>query len=131
MEVWKYAYPVPEYDSFTALGSLHLPGHPVTAAKLSTPIKKKTQYRFKVCKSVHHRKVQINYQPDATILQFIILTFIYRSTCFGRFPAHHQDFNDCSSSLWFYLRIVVTVALCSWSGRPDHEHSTTVTTIRK
>jgi len=33
-------------------------------------------------------------------------------------PAHHQEFNDCSGSLWFYLRIVVRVVLCSWSGRP-------------
>jgi len=61
---------------------------------------------------------QINHQPDATIFQFIILTFIYSSTCFGRIPAHHQELNDCSSSLWFYLRIVVTVVLCLWSGRP-------------
>ena len=59
-------------------------------------------------------RVQINHQPDATIYQFIILTFIYSSTCFGRFPAHHQELNDCSGSLWFYLRIVVTVVLCSW-----------------
>jgi len=44
--------------------------------------------------------------------------FVYSSTCFGRFPAHHQELNDCSGSLWFYLRIVVTVVLCSWSGRP-------------
>jgi hypothetical protein len=40
-----------------------------------------------------------------------------------------QKLSDCSGSLWFYLRIVVTVVLCSWSGRPavrpDHEHSTT------
>jgi hypothetical protein len=50
--------------------------------------------------------------------QFIILTFIYSSTCFGRFPAHHQELNDCSGSLWFYLRIVVTVVLCSWSSLP-------------
>ena len=35
--------------------------------------------------------IQINHQPDATIFQFIILTFIYSSTCFGRFPAHHQE----------------------------------------
>jgi hypothetical protein len=28
--------------------------------------------------------------------QFIILTFVYSSTCFGRFPAHHQQLNDCS-----------------------------------
>jgi hypothetical protein len=44
--------------------------------------------------------------------------FVYSSTCFGRFPAHHQELNDCSGSLWFYLRIVVTVVLFSWSGRP-------------
>ena len=73
---------------------------------------------FKVCKSVHHRAIQINHQPDATIFQFIILTFIYSSTCFGRSPAHHQELNDCSGSLWFYLRIVVIAVLCSWSGRP-------------
>ena len=61
--------------------------------------------------------IQINHQPDATIFQFIILTFVYSSTCFGRFPAHCQELNDCSGSLWFYLRIVVIVVLCSWSGR--------------
>jgi hypothetical protein len=61
--------------------------------------------------------IQINHQPDATIFQFIILTFIYSSTCFGRSPAHHQELNDCSSSLWFYLRIVVVAVLCSWWGR--------------
>ena len=62
--------------------------------------------------------IQINHQPDATIFHFIILTFIYSSTCFGRFPAHHQELIDCSGSLWFYFRIVVTFVLCSWSGRP-------------
>jgi len=61
---------------------------------------------------VYHRAIQINHQPDATIFQFIMLTFIYSSTCFGRFPAHHQELNDCSGSLWLYLRIVVAV------GRP-------------
>jgi len=64
------------------------------------------------------RTIQINHQPDATILSFIILTFVYSSTCFGSFPAHQQELNDCSDSLWFYLRIVVIVVLCSWSGRP-------------
>jgi len=66
--------------------------------------------------------------------QFIILTFVYSSTCFGRFPAHHQEPNDCSGSLWFYLRIVVIVVLCSWSGRylkythtlHDNHHDTKV-----
>jgi len=74
--------------------------------------------------------VQINHQPDAAIFQFI-MTFIHSSTCFGRFPTHHQELNDCSGSLWFYLRIVVIAVMCSWSGRVDHEHSTTVTTIRR
>ena len=32
--------------------------------------------------------------------------------------AHHQKLNDCSGRLWFYLRIVVTVVLRSWSGQP-------------
>jgi hypothetical protein len=66
---------------------------------------------------VHHRIIQINHQPDAAVFQFNILTFVYNSTCFERFPAHHQELNDCSGSLWFYFRIVVTVVLFSWSGR--------------
>jgi hypothetical protein len=36
-------------------------------------------------------------------LQFIIHTFIYSSTCFGRPQAHHQELNNCSGSLWFLL----------------------------
>jgi hypothetical protein len=36
-------------------------------------------------------------------LQFYYLTFIYSSKCFGRSHAHHQELNNCSSSLWFYL----------------------------
>jgi hypothetical protein len=75
-------------------------------------------FNFKICKSVHLRTIQINHQPEATIFQFIYLTFIYSSTCFRSSPAHHQELNDCSGSLWFYLRIVVTVMLCSWSGQP-------------
>jgi hypothetical protein len=46
--------------------------------------------------------IQINHQPDATISPVYCLTFIYSSTCFGCPHAHHQDFNNCSSSLWFY-----------------------------
>ena len=55
--------------------------------------------------------------------QFIILTFIYSSTCFGRPRAHHQELN-CSSSLWFYLRSVVIAVLLvvvGPAGRPDHD----------
>ena len=52
-------------------------------------------------KSVHHRTIQINHQPDATVFQFIILTFVYSSTCFGRFSAHHQELNDYGGSIEF------------------------------
>jgi hypothetical protein len=57
--------------------------------------------KSKVCKSEHHRTIQINHHPHATIFQFIILTFIYSSTCFGRFPAFHQELIYCSGSLLF------------------------------
>ena len=46
--------------------------------------------------------------------QFIILTFIHSSTCFGCPHVHHQELNNCSSSLWFYLRSVVIAV-------PDHD----------
>jgi len=62
--------------------------------------KKIATLKFKVCKSVHHRTIQINQQPDETIFRFIILTFIYSSACFGRFPV-----------------------LCSWSSAPRTQHN--------
>jgi hypothetical protein len=86
-----------------------------------------------ICKSVHHRTIQKNHQPVVAIFQFIILTFVYILTGFGRFPAHHPELNDCSGSLWFYLSFVVIAVLCSWlgrpAGRPNHEPSTTATMI--
>jgi len=36
---------------------------------------------------------------------------MYSSTCFGRPHAHHQELNNCSSSLWFYRWTVVVAAL--------------------
>jgi hypothetical protein len=61
--------------------------------------------------------IQINHQPDATVFQFIILMFIYSSTRFGHFPAHHQELNDCSGSLWFYLCIGPTMNTARLSPR--------------
>jgi len=76
------------------------------------------------------RIVQINHQPYATIFQFIILTFIYSSTCFGSFPAYHQELNDCSGSLWFYLRIVViTLSLCVLYGSQNKQQTFLYTTF--
>jgi hypothetical protein len=57
-------------------------------------------------------------------LQFIILTFIYSSTCFGRPHAHHQELSNCSSSLWFYRYSVVVAVLLVVVGlasRPDND----------
>jgi hypothetical protein len=79
---------------------------------------KNLNVKFKVCKSVYHRTIQINHQPDTIDFQFIILMFVYSSTYFGHFPTHHQELSDYSGSLWFYLHIMVIVVLCSWSGRP-------------
>jgi hypothetical protein len=39
---------------------------------------------------------------------------MYSSTCFARPHTHHQELNNCSSSLWFY-RWSVVVAV------PDHD----------
>jgi hypothetical protein len=36
---------------------------------------------------------------------------MYGSTCFGRPHAHHQELNNCSSSLWFYRGSVVVGVL--------------------
>jgi hypothetical protein len=70
--------------------------------------------------------IQINHQPDATFFQFIILMFVYSSTCFGGFPAHHQELNDCSGSLWFYLRIVVIRRPARPRTHHNYHHDTKV-----
>jgi len=63
-------------------------------------------------------------------LQFIIQTFIYSSTCFGRPHAHYQELNNCGSSLWFYLRRVV-VAVLLVVVRPTTTNSTAITTVQR
>jgi hypothetical protein len=68
-------------------------------------------------------------------LQFIILTFIYSSVSFGRPHAHHQELNNCSSSLWFYLRSVVIAVLLVVVGPvitgPTTTNCTAITTFRR
>jgi hypothetical protein len=70
-------------------------------------------------------KFKIYHQLDATISPVFHLTFIYGSTCFGRPHANHQELNNCSSSLWFYLRNVVIAVLLvvvePVINRPDHD----------
>ena len=63
-------------------------------------------------------------------LQFIILTFIYSSTCFGRPYAHHQELINCSISLWFYRWSVVIAVLLFVVG-PTASNSTATTTLQR
>jgi len=72
---------------------LHAPYYLDNLTNISSPLLLYT--------AVFHTNIlfQINHQPDARVFQFIILTFIYSSTCFGRFTAHHQELNDCRGSL--------------------------------
>jgi hypothetical protein len=62
---------------------------------------------------------------------------MYSSTCFWRPHAHHQELNNCSSSLWFYrwsveVAVLLVVVGAVQHNRPDHEqqhcylHSPTV-----
>jgi hypothetical protein len=49
--------------------------------------------------------------------------FKYSSTCFGPPQTHHQELNNCSSSLWFYCWSVVVSVLLVVVGpvEPDHD----------
>jgi hypothetical protein len=66
-------------------------------------------------------------------LQFIILTFIYSTTCFGRPHAHHQELNKCSSSIWFYRWSVVVAVLLVVVGPvgPTTTNNTAITTFQR
>jgi hypothetical protein len=74
---------------------------------------------------------QIN-QPDAKNSQVYYLTFMYSSTCFGRPHAHHQELNNCSSSLWLYHWSVVVAVLLVVVGPvgPTTTNSTATTTLQ-
>jgi len=53
---------------------------------------------------------------------------MYGSTCFGHPHAHHQEFNKCSSSLWFYRWNVMVAVLLVVVGPEQHcyHHAPTV-----
>jgi hypothetical protein len=55
--------------------------------------------------------IQMNQPTRCTNwLQVYCLSFKYRSICFGHPYAHHQEPINCSSSLWFYIRLWLPVA---------------------
>ena len=86
-------------------------------------------YTFKVCKSVHHRSIQINLRTRCNNFSSLLLKFMYSSTCFGRPHAHHQELNNCSSSLWFYRWSVVVAVLLVVVG-PARPRSTALLSLR-
>jgi hypothetical protein len=68
-------------------------------------------------------------------LNFYFLTFMYSSACFGRPHAHHQELNNCSSSLWFYHCSVVVAVLFVVVGLvktgPTTTNSTATTALQR
>ena len=66
-------------------------------------------------------------------LKFYCLTFMYSSTCFDRPHAHHQELNNCSSSLWFYRWSVVVAVMLIVVGPvgPTTTNSTATTTLQR
>jgi hypothetical protein len=82
-----------------------------------------------------HHTIQINHQLDITITPVFYFKFIYSSTYFWRPHAHHQELNNCSSSLWFYLRTVVIavlliVVVVVVGPGPNTTNSTAITMLR-
>jgi hypothetical protein len=61
---------------------------------------------------------------------FIMLTFVYSSKSFESFPAHHQELQWQPLVLPSYRGDSHAAFVVGPTGRPDHEHSTTATTIR-
>jgi hypothetical protein len=49
---------------------------------------------------------------------------MYSSPCFRRPHAHHQELNNCRSSLWFYrwsVVVAVLLVVVGRAGRPYHD----------
>jgi hypothetical protein len=59
---------------------------------------------------------QIN-QKDVKVSQVYYLTFMYDSTCFGRFPAHHQEHTTALSAFGFTIGEWRVERRWSWSGK--------------
>ena len=62
--------------------------------------------------------------------KFYYLTFMYSSTCFGHPHTHHQELNNCSSSLWFY-RWSMVIAVLLVMVRLTMTNSTAITTLQQ
>ena len=77
-----------------------------------------------VCITKINDIIQINLPTRCNNFSSLLPMFMNSSTCFGRPHAHHQELNNCNSSLWFYRWSVVVAVLLVVVG-PDHnqQHS--------
>jgi hypothetical protein len=55
--------------------------------------------------------IQINHQLDSTVSPVYFPDVYLQLNMFRASNAHHQELNKGSSSIWFYLRIVVIAVL--------------------
>jgi hypothetical protein len=84
------------------------------------------QYDYLVlqCKPTICTPFKLINKLNAAISQVYCLSFKYSSTCFGHPHVHHQEVNNCSSSLWFCrwsVVVEVVLVVVGQAGRPDHD----------
>ena len=81
---------------------------------------------------MHHRTIQINHQPDATIFQFLILMLFTAQHVSGVFPAiTRSSMTAVAASGFIFVSWWWSCCVRGRVGRPDREHSTAITTIRR
>ena len=94
-----------------------------------------THCTFKVCKSVYHRTVQINHQPHATVFQFLLYWRLFTAQHVSGVspPIIRSSMTAVAASGFTFVSWWQSCCVRVRAGhnRPDHEHSTTVTTIRR
>jgi hypothetical protein len=93
----------------------------------------KNYRQFKDCKPMHYHTIQINQTTRCSNFSSLLLEVYVSSTCFGCPHTHHQELNNCSSSLWFYHWSVVVAVLLVVVGLvitgPTTTNSTATTTL--
>jgi hypothetical protein len=71
---------------------------------------------------MHHRTIQINHQPEATIFRFIILTFFTAQHVSGAFPPIIRSSMTAVAASGFTVRTLVVAALLVVVGLAGRQH---------